>query len=142
MESYHDDIQALAKKIEAERAKIYVVGSGTDANGKVLNAMAKRPSVVLTEAENLYIEAAHYKIVRAWHFTASRVKMLDDLLDAYNYIAMAFNEVNKNGKQDANEVMILDELRKQVAELKAVVVKYQELEKIESEAGTLDVTGI
>ena len=86
MASYHDDIQALAKAIEAERAKTYVVGAtgAEGANSKVNAVMTKRPSVILTEAENLYFEGAHYKIVRAWHFTANRVKMLDDLLDAYN----------------------------------------------------------
>src|SRR5438034_103733 len=118
MASYHDDIQALAKAIEAERAKIYVVGSGTDANS--VNAITKRPTVVLTEAENLYLEGAHYKIVRAWHFTQSREKMLDDLLDAYNYIAMAFNEVKKNGESDTSAATI-ERLKKEVASLKECI---------------------
>jgi hypothetical protein len=119
MSSYHDQIQELAKKIEADRAKIYVVGSGTDANGKVSPAMTRRPTPVLTEAENLYIEGAHYKIVRAWHFTQSREKMLDDLLDAYNYIAMAFNEVKKNGEIGSDAVIAA--LRKEIEDLKAAM---------------------
>ncbi len=121
MASYHDDIQGLAKAIEAERAKIYVIGSGTDAFGVATNAMARRPTCVLTEAESLYIEGAHYKIVRAWHFTQSREKMLDDLLDAYNYIAMAFNEVKKNGQTDSANAKYVDALKKEVADLRALI---------------------
>ncbi len=119
MESYHDEIQAAAKIIERARAKVYVVGSGTD--GGKTDAMIKRPSICLTEAENLYIEAAHYKLTRAWHFTADRIKMLDDLLDAYNYIAMAYNEVGKNGKIDSHDVLLLEALKKEVALLKTQV---------------------
>jgi hypothetical protein len=115
LDSYHDAISEAAKAIERERAKTYVVG----ATGKMgSNALTKRPSVVLTEAESLYIEAAHYKIVRAWHFTADRIKMLDDLIDAYNYIAMAYSEVEKNGKADASTI---NALKAEVAELKAFI---------------------
>ncbi len=93
MESYHDDIQLVAKAIEKERAKTYVVGVFDGNAGK---AESRRPSALLTEAENMYLEAAHYKITRAWHFTGKKAKMLDDIVDAYNFLAMAYNEVKKN----------------------------------------------
>lgn len=74
----HEKIGEKAKEILAERAKIYTEKS-----------MAR-----WTELEIMRLNAAEYKIMRV-RIAKTREKALDDLVDAYNYIAFLYDSLAK-----------------------------------------------
>jgi hypothetical protein len=81
--SYHDNIQAAARKIENQRAKIY--------------SKTGQATIVWTERELLFIYAIIYKVLRVKGMTKDRAKAIDDIMDIYNYAALLYEEVLKNG---------------------------------------------
>lgn len=78
--SYHDRIQIIARKIEKERAKSY-----TRTVGKI----------EWSESQMLYLHAIIYKLLRIKNQTRSKEKALDDILDAYNYCALLYEDLTK-----------------------------------------------
>lgn len=77
MASYHDAIQAKAREIEADRSKTY----------------GHNNTVVWTEPQLTYIYGALYKLLRVKNKTKSKEKALDDILDAYNYCALLYEDI-------------------------------------------------
>ncbi len=77
--SYHYDILESARQTEINRAKSY----------------SKKASEIiqLTSFERLYLRGAQYKLDRIELQTKDPVKALDDLRDAYNYVALLFREM-------------------------------------------------
>jgi hypothetical protein len=79
MTSYHDAIIAKAKEIEAQRAQIY--------------DKTRKETIVWTEHQLEYLYAAIYKLLRVKNQTKSKEKALDDILDAYNYCALLYDDL-------------------------------------------------
>ncbi len=77
--SYHTKIQRVALAIERERAKIYSKKSSEKYN--------------YSELQECYSKAAEYKLLRARLQTKSKLKCLDDILDAYNYCALLYDSL-------------------------------------------------
>lgn len=84
MASYHDAIQSKARKIEADRGKTY----GHD------------HTIVWSEAQLTYIYGALYKLLRVKNKTKSKEKAMDDVLDAYNYCALLYEDLAGVPKAD------------------------------------------
>lgn len=84
MASYHDSIQAKAREIELDRGKTYG-HSGT---------------LIYTEAQLTYLYGAIYKLLRVKNKTKTKEKALDDALDAYNYIALFYEDLSGAPKAD------------------------------------------
>lgn len=80
-DNYHEGIQAVAQKIIADRKGIYV-RLGTQA-------------IQYTERELCYILGAQYKILRVKNEMADVNKALDDVVDAYNYLALLYEMLAK-----------------------------------------------
>ena len=80
--SYHDRIQAVARKIEDARAQIY-----KDRD------FGQTKMLIWTENELRYLWAIGYKYLRLKAGRSSREKALDDLLDIYNYCALFYEEI-------------------------------------------------
>jgi len=86
MTSYHAKIQEVARGIETERAKIYANRGGTT---------LRRPTITWTELQQEFLYAAIYKLLRVKNDTCDKTKALDDLLDAYNYVALLYADLTK-----------------------------------------------
>lgn len=84
MSSYHDKILELAKAIELDRRQFY---------SKVSSEL-----LVFTRIQFLYLQAAEYKLARVELQTKDRQKAIDDLIDAYNYIALLVDDMLKGLK--------------------------------------------
>lgn len=80
--SYHDEIQEAARRIEEERGRKY--------NDK---DPAKR--IVWTRAQLAFLQAAQYKLARVELFTKEMDKVYDDLIDAYNFVALLYADLKK-----------------------------------------------
>ncbi len=81
MPSYHDKIQELAKAIEIDRRQFY---------SKVSSEL-----LIFTRMQFLYLQAAEYKLVRVELQTKDKQKAIDDLIDAYNYVALLVDDMLK-----------------------------------------------
>ncbi len=84
MASYHDSIQNKAREIEGDRGKIY----------------GHANTIVWTEPQLTYLYGAIYKLLRAKNKTKSKDKAKDDLVDAYNYIALLYEDIESEPKAD------------------------------------------
>lgn len=78
MDSYHSKIYGEARLKEGARRDSYsrVAGQGT---------------VAFSEAEQQFLLAAQYKIMRIRLHSYDSAKILDDIIDAYNFCAMFYN---------------------------------------------------
>lgn len=81
MKSYHNEIQKVARTIEKERAKVY--------------SKVSSERFHYSEIQEMYSKGAEYKILRARLQTRSKEKVLDDILDAYNYLALLYQDLTK-----------------------------------------------
>lgn len=85
MTSYHEAIQTKAREIEADRAKTYSQqGSG-----------GRKIPIRFSEFQMLCLYGALYKILRVKTETTVRAKVKDDILDAYNYLALFYQDFEK-----------------------------------------------
>ena len=80
-DNYHIPIQKYAQEIINSRKGIYV-----RANGQQL---------VFNERQTCYLYGALYKLMRVKNEMANMDKAKDDLVDAYNYIALLFETLEK-----------------------------------------------
>lgn len=87
MASYHDSIQAKARETEADRGRSY----------------GHTRTIVFTEAQLTYLYGALYKLLRVKNKTKSVEKALDDVLDAYNYCALLYEDLSGAPKADTAE---------------------------------------
>ena len=81
--SYHDRIQGHARAIEQERRAIYQSGTVR----------------TFTASEWQYLHGALYKMERVVNCSAPFDKTLDDIVDAYNYLALLYNALAVRASQ-------------------------------------------
>jgi len=84
--SYHDRIQERAREIEQARGKHYYQPG------------QKNELLGFTPKEQAFLYGAIYKLLRVAHNTKSEEKALDDIMDAYNFCALFYEEFTGRSK--------------------------------------------
>jgi len=84
MTSYHDKIQEVARAIEVDRRQFY--------------SKSASDLLVFSRMQFMYLQAAEYKLARVELQTKDMQKAIDDLIDAYNYIALLVDDLLKGKK--------------------------------------------
>ena len=84
MTSSHDKIQEVARMIEDSRRAFYT--------------LEQSKLVQFSRVQFMYLQAAEYKLARVELQTKDFVKALDDLMDAYNYVALLVDSLLKDKK--------------------------------------------
>lgn len=80
--NYHSEIQRRAQEVRRERDRHYI-------------SFPEEQSFNYTERERYFLTAAEYKIKRLQLTSKDKSKILDDAIDAYNFIALFFNEFSR-----------------------------------------------
>jgi len=83
---YHESIQRMAQAIARERNKVYNSSARKDNPAK---------PIAFNEFELQMLCGGIYKLLRAKNNELSIQKCLDDLVDAYNCIALAFQSLEE-----------------------------------------------
>jgi hypothetical protein len=79
--NYHGPIQRDAQAIINSRKGVYVRAEGQQ--------------LVFTERESCYLYGAIYKLLRVKNEMANLEKAKDDVVDAYNYLALLYEMLDK-----------------------------------------------